>query len=173
MKSIQEKTDKITTVISSVMLAAMMIILFANVVLRYIPGIGGFKWYMEGSQYLNVWAMLIIGIQITVKHTHLKVEVLDSLVANSRIGQIIVKIFNSLMILLFYIMVGYSGYLLASKAKQAVSTMPKFTMGQVYFMIPIACFISAIAVVVDLIASLQDLSGKSNESASEEGGAEA
>jgi len=164
VKTIQEKTDKITTIISSVLLAAMMIILFANVVLRYVPKVGGFKWYMEGSQYLNVWAMFIIGIQITVKHTHLKVEVLDSLVANSKIGQIIVKIFNSLMILLFYVITGYSGVVLATKAKQAVSTMPKFTMGQVYFMIPVACFISALAVIVDLIVSLQDMKAEANNS---------
>ena len=31
-------------------LSLIHIFLFANVVLRLIPGIGGFKWYMESSQ---------------------------------------------------------------------------------------------------------------------------
>ena len=49
MKKLQTTLDKITTLISAILCAAMMVILFANVVLRLIPGIGGFKWYMESS----------------------------------------------------------------------------------------------------------------------------
>lgn len=64
MKKLQTTLDKITTLISAILCAAMMVILFANVVLRLIPGIGGFKWYMESSQYLNVWSMLIVCIGI-------------------------------------------------------------------------------------------------------------
>ena len=65
MKKLQNALDKGSTVVAAVMCAAMMIILFANVVLRLIPSIGGFKWYMEGGQYINVWSMLIVGICIT------------------------------------------------------------------------------------------------------------
>ena len=42
MKKLQTTLDKITTLISAILCAAMMVILFANVVLRLIPGIGGF-----------------------------------------------------------------------------------------------------------------------------------
>ena len=41
MKKLQNALDKGSTVVAAVMCAAMMIILFANVVLRLIPGIGG------------------------------------------------------------------------------------------------------------------------------------
>ena len=61
MKKLQTALDKGSTFIAAVMCAAMMIVLFANVVLRQVPNVGGFKWYMEGSQYLNVWSMLIVG----------------------------------------------------------------------------------------------------------------
>lgn len=74
MKKLQNVLDKGSTVIAAVMCAAMMIIIFANVVLRLIPSVGGFKWYMEGSQYLNVWSMLIVGACITAKGTHLHVS---------------------------------------------------------------------------------------------------
>lgn len=157
----REWIDRIMTWISSIMIGVMMIILFCNVVLRYIPGIGGFKWYMESSQYLNVWAMLIIGIQISVRGTHLHVEVLDSMVQKHPVGKKLVKIITSLFIILFYVLGAYSGYELATRAKQVVSTMPQFTMGQVYFMIPITFILCALAAIIDMLISV---SGK------EEGG---
>ncbi|MEM5768260.1 MAG: C4-dicarboxylate ABC transporter permease, partial [Bacillota bacterium] len=79
MKKLQHAIDQGATFVSAVMCAAMMIILMINIVLRYTPGIGGFSWYMEGSQYLNVWSMLIVGIAISVTRTHLKVALVDEL----------------------------------------------------------------------------------------------
>ncbi|MCR5272646.1 MAG: TRAP transporter small permease subunit [Lachnospiraceae bacterium] len=155
--------DKATVIISSLMIAAMMIILVCNVILRYIPGIGGFKWYMESSQYLNVWAMLIIGIEISMQSTHLHVEIVDSIVAKRPGAKKVVKVITSVFIALFYVVAAYSGYLLASKAKQAVSTMPAFTMGQVYTMIPIACILCAAATIFNMIYELSGQDEKEKE----------
>ena len=87
MKKLQTTLDKITTLISAILCAAMMVILFANVVLRLIPGIGGFKWYMESSQYLNVWSMLIACIGINAMGTNLRVEVVDSILGKTPLGK--------------------------------------------------------------------------------------
>ena len=119
MKKLQTTLDKITTLISAILCAAMMVILFANVVLRLIPGIGGFKWYMESSQYLNVWSMLIVCIGINAMGTNLR-----------------------------------GGYQLCTRAKQAVSTMPQFTMGQVYTIFPIAGVLCILSAVLNLIVEL-------------------
>ncbi len=166
MKKIQEWADKLSVLISSLMIAAMMFILVFNIIMRFVPGVGGVRWYMESSQYLNVWAMLIVGIHITVRGTHLRVEVIDSLVKNSAAGQKIVKLLNDLFILLFYIIAAYASFQLATKAKQAVSTMPKFTMGQVYMMMPIAYGLSALAVIIELIVFFREFGKK--EQAKEE-----
>ena len=128
MKKLQTTLDKITTLISAILCAAMMVILFANVVLRLIPGIGGFKWYMESSQYLNVWSMLIACIGINAMGTNLRVEVVDSILGKTPLGKKIVVIIRDVFIILFYVMVTYGGYQLCTRAKQAVSTMPQFTM---------------------------------------------
>ena len=117
MKKLQTTLDKITTLMSAILCAAMMVILFANVVLRLIPGIGGFKWYMESSQYLNVWSMLIVCIGINAMGT-------------------------------------YGGYQLCTRAKQAVSTMPQFTMGQVYTIFPIAGVLCILSAVLNLVVEL-------------------
>lgn len=148
MKKLQTTLDKITTLISAILCAAMMVILFANVVLRLIPGIGGFKWYMESSQYLNVWSMLIVCIGINAMGTNLRVEVVDSILGKTPLGKKIV------VIILFYVMVTYGGYQLCTRAKQAVSTMPQFTMGQVYTIFPIAGVLCILSAVLNLVVEL-------------------
>lgn len=148
MKKLQTTLDKITTLISAILCAAMMVILFANVVLRLIPGIGGFKWYMESSQYLNVWSMLIACIGINAMGTNLRVEVVDAVLGKTPLGKKIV------VIILFYVMVTYGGYQLCTRAKQAVSTMPQFTMGQVYTIFPIAGVLCILSAVLNLIVEL-------------------
>ena len=56
--------------------------------------------------------------------------------------------------LIFYIIVTYSGYILATRAKQAVSTMPKFTMGQVYMIFPIAGALCVFSVIIHILVVL-------------------
>lgn len=155
MLKVQKWMDRISTIISALMCAAMMIILFVNVVLRLIPNIGGFRWYMEGSQYLNVWSMLIVCIAITCKGEHLRVNIMEDLCKKNDKLHIIQKTLVNFLIMLFYALVTWSGYVLSTKARQKVSTMPQFTMGQVYRMIPIACAICTVSAAVDLIVDLQ------------------
>ena len=50
----------------------------------------------------------------------------------------------------------YGGVQLASRAKQAVSTMPQFTMGQVYRIFPIAGAITVVAAIVDMIVLIME-----------------
>ena len=146
MKKLQTTLDKITTLISAILCAAMMVILFANVVLRLIPGIG--------SQYLNVWSMLIACIGINAMGTNLRVEVVDSILGKTPLGKKIVVIIRDVFIILFYVMVTYGGYQLCTRAKQAVSTMPQFTMGQVYTIFPIAGVLCILSAVLNLIVEL-------------------
>lgn len=156
MKKLQNALDKGSTVIAAVMCAVMMVILFANVVLRLIPGIGGFKWYMEGGQYINVWSMLIVGICITAKGTHLHVELVDAVAAKNPILKKLHKVITSIFIFLFYVMVTYSGWQLSTRAKQAVSTMPQFKMGQVYVIFVIAGAICALSALVDMVVAMTE-----------------
>lgn len=156
MKKLQTALDKGSTLVAAVLCAAMMVILFANVVLRLIPSVGGFKWYMESSQYLNVWSMLIACIGITVKGTNLHVELVDSIAAKNPVLKKAHKVLTSLFIALFYIMVTYAGWQLSTRAKQAVSTMPQFTMGQVYVIFVFACALCALSAIVDLIVTLTE-----------------
>lgn len=156
LKKIQTWIDRITTMLASVLLAVMFVVLVANVVLRLIPAVGGFKWYMEFSQYANVWAMLIGAAGVAVMGTNLRVEAVDSIAAKIPHGQKIAKVIVDLFLIVFYCILAYSGGELSRKAIQKVSTMPQFTMGQVYIIFPVAGIISAIAAAVHLLVTLTE-----------------
>lgn len=155
MRKLQAGIDKTATVISAVMCCMMMVILVMNIILRYMPGIGGFSWYMESSQYLNVWSMLIAVIAVSVRTEHLKVNLAEDLAKGN--GKKVVKIIVAVFNVLFFIGMAYGAYLLATRAKQTVSTMPQFKMAQVYWMVPVTAVISAVSVVIGLIVDLQDM----------------
>ena len=73
LTKVQKTMDTVTTAIGAILLAVMFLVIMANVVLRLIPNIGGFSWYMEFSQYANVWALLIGASGIAAAGTNLRV----------------------------------------------------------------------------------------------------
>ena len=155
-KKIQKWIDIATTGIASVLIAVMFVVLVANVVLRLIPSVGGFKWYMEFSQYANVWAMLIGAAGVAVQGTNLRVEVIDSIAAKIPCGDKIAKIIVDVALIAFYAVMTVSGHMLSSRAVQKVSTMPKFTMGQVYTIFVIAGIICIISTLVHILVTLTE-----------------
>lgn len=153
MIKLQEKVNRWTIIVSSIMLAALMVILTANVILRYVPGIGGFKWYMEGSQYLNVWAMLIAGIALSVKGEHLNVNIIEELINKKHSKGL--KFIQSLLTCLFYLGFCYGAFLLAIKSKQEISTMAPLKMSYVYWMVPVTAMMSALSAILDFVVQMK------------------
>jgi TRAP-type C4-dicarboxylate transport system permease small subunit len=158
MLKLQKWLDRLSTAISAVMLAVMMAILVVNIILRYTPGVGGVSWYMESTQYLNVWAMFIVGIAICVRTEHLNVNLLldHTKGALNRTVRTVIAVLNAL----FYLGLAYGTGLLASRSKQAVSTMPYFHMSQVYWLIPAAALLSAASVLIGLFAGWKTEDGR-------------
>ena len=156
LKKIQTWIDNITTGVAAVMIAVMFVVIIANVILRAIPAVGGFKWYMEFSQYANVWAMLIGAAGIAVQGTNLRVEAVDSLAKRIPYGEKIAKILVDISLIAFYAIMTASGRVISQKAIQAVSTMPQFRMGQVYSIFPVAGVLCIIAAVVHLLVTLTE-----------------
>ena len=156
-KFIQTWIDHITTGIAAVLIAVMFIVIIANVVLRAIPAVGGLRWYMEFSQYANVWAMLIGAAGIAVQGTNLRVEAVDTIAKKIPGGEKISRILIDAARMVFYWMVYRSGKLYAAKAMAIkISTMPKYRMGQVYKIFPAAAVLCIIAAIVHLIVTLTE-----------------
>ena len=142
LKKIQTWIDNITTGVAAVMIAVMFVVIIANVILRAIPAVGGFKWYMEAG--------------IAVQGTNLRVEAVDSIAKRIPYGEKIAKILVDISLIAFYAIMTASGRVISQKAIQAVSTMPKFRMGQVYSIFPVAGVLCIIAAVVHLLVTLTE-----------------
>lgn len=151
---IQKGMDNLMTAIAAILTALMFLVIILNVILRLIPSIGGFKWYMEFSQYANVWAMLLGASGIAAMGTNLRVEAVDSIMEKFPWGYKASRVIVDVAEIVFYLVVTYSGWLLSTKAKQKVSTMPQFTMGQVYVIFPIAGALCVLAAVIHLAVTL-------------------
>ena len=168
LNKLQKGIDEGMTIIGSVLICVMFVVIIANVILRLIPAVGGFSWYMEFSQYANVWAMMLGAAGVACAGTNLRVEVIDALLKNWKYGYRFTRIIVDVFELIFYVLVTYSGFLLSTKAKQKVSTMPKFTMGQVYAIFPVAGVLCIIAVLIHLAVTLTTpAEAKALEAASE------
>jgi TRAP-type C4-dicarboxylate transport system permease small subunit len=115
---------------------------------------------MEFSQYANVWAMMIGAAGVACAGTNLRVEVIDSVLKKKPYGYKLTRVVVDVFELVFYIVVTCSGFQLATRAKQKVSTMPAFTMGQVYMIFPIAGILCIIAVLINLAALLSEKEGR-------------
>ena len=154
---IQTWMDRITTGVAAVLIGVMFLVIIANVILRAIPAVGGFRWYMEFSQYANVWAMLIGAAGIAVQGTNLRVEAVDTIAKKIPGGEKISRILIDAAMMVFYWMVYRSGKLYAAKAMAIkISTMPKYRMGQVYKIFPAAAVLCIIAAIVHLIVTLTE-----------------
>ena len=160
IKKIQKRVDETMTIIAAFLTGLMFLIIIANVILRLIPSIGGFSWYMEFSQYANVWAMMIGAAGVACAGTNLRVEVIDSVLKKKTYSYKLTRVIVDIFELVFYILVTYSGFQLATRAKQKVSTMPSFTMGQVYMIFPIAGILCIAAVIINLAALMSEKEGR-------------
>lgn len=156
LKKIQNLIDRTTTFIASVLLAVMFLVLVANVVLRLIPAVGGFRWYMEFSQYANVWAMLIGAAGVAAMGTNLRVDAVDGVAEKIPHGVVIAKMIADVCLITFYCILAYSGKELSRRAIQKVSTMPQFKMGQVYLIFPVAGLICAVSAAIHLLVTIAE-----------------
>ena len=156
LTKVQKTMDTVTTAIGAILLAVMFLVIMANVVLRLIPNIGGFSWYMEFSQYANVWALLIGASGIAAAGTNLRVEVIDALLERFPWGLKLTRVIVDVALIVYYAILTWSGYELATRARQAVSTMPQFTMGQVYMIFPVAGVLCIVGAVTNRLMTLTD-----------------
>lgn len=151
MRKLQRWLDVGTTVIASVIIAFYMLIIVYNVGARYIFG-GGIQWYMESSQFLNIWAMFIASIGLCATNEHLRVSFIDDILKGK--VKTLDRIIVAILTFAFYALVAYSSYRLAGRARQTISTMEPLKMAYVYWLLPFASGASALAVLLELYVAL-------------------
>lgn len=152
MRALQRTIEKVTFAVSGTLLGILIIILIYNVFGRFLGG--GISWYMEASQYLNVWTMLIAGIGVCAFGQHLRIDGLESVLRGR--WKLVDRILVSLASIAFYAFFTYGSYLFASRARQSIATIPALKMSFVYWMMPICGSLSVLSTVLHMIIQVQD-----------------
>jgi TRAP-type C4-dicarboxylate transport system permease small subunit len=159
MKRLQQCLDTVSAAVCGVLIGLIIIILSYNVFARFLGG--GIQWYMETSQYFNVWAMFIVGISLCMRGEHLRINALEEIFPG--IFKKVLRLLVSAVTVAFYLMLAYGTFLLASRSKQVISTMTSLKMSYVYWPIPVLCLLSAFSVIVHTVLSFGAQAGSGKE----------
>jgi TRAP-type C4-dicarboxylate transport system permease small subunit len=119
----------------------VVLILTLNIVLRLFSG--GISWYMESAQFLNIWSVFIAAVGLCATNDHLHIDAIEGALKGT--PKRIMRLLIALLTIAFFIILGYSFVLLASRARQTVSTMPALKMSYIYWPAPVLCFFSALS----------------------------
>ncbi|MDR2435506.1 MAG: TRAP transporter small permease subunit [Treponema sp.] len=147
MRKILETIDRISTAIAIILFVLMVLILLLNIVLRQFSS--GISWYMESAQFLNIWSVFIAVLGLCATNDHLHIDAIEGVLKGTpkRIIRLVITLFT----VGFFIILGYSFVLLASRSRNTISTMPALKMAYIYWPIPVLCFLSALSCTLHAI----------------------
>jgi TRAP-type transport system small permease protein len=99
---------------SSICLAGLLIIIFAIVLIRFLP-FTSMGWTDEIVEFAFAWMVFLCAAALWRERTHFRVDVITDWLGGSKAGRVL-KIFLSVIALLFLLVFTYEGALLAIKA---------------------------------------------------------
>ena len=117
-REIFEKVDRTLGLMlkwgSSICLAGLLIIIFAIVLIRFVP-FTSMGWTDEIVEFAFAWMVFLCAAALWRERTHFRVDIITDWLGGSKSGRVL-KIFLSLIALLFLLVFTYEGALLAIKA---------------------------------------------------------
>lgn len=135
--------DRCIEIILVASMAIVVVALAAQVTLRYFFH-APLPWPEELSQFLQV-AMSFLGMYVAIRRNqHIKIEWLPK---NGPAIIRLLKLVGLASILVFLAYIGYGGWHLSMTAWSQPSTALRIPMAIPYLIVPIACFLSAFAVL--------------------------
>ena len=146
MKKFLKLVDQVSTWISVACFAAVAVIMTINIFARMFSG--GLTWYMESAQFLNVWSVFIACVGLCAANDHLRIDAIDGILRKHGNSLKWMHLINTFINALFFAMLGVAFFLLASKSRQIIATIPMFKMSAVYWPIPFLLFFSAVMVLL-------------------------
>lgn len=153
MKKIEKNVGIIVSTlewIDYVLMAALIVILFMQVVLRYIFNVG-LVWSEELSKILFVWIVFIsISIQV-YSNKYLEFSFLQSKIRKHRV---LIYIFTRICILVFFIIIGYFSVIYTIVSGNQMSYALNISTSWFYVIMPISSALSVFFLIVKTISDL-------------------
>lgn len=152
MKKIDDFIVKILYYSCALLMFMMAAIIFAQVIFRYVFGTP-LSWSEELGRYIFVW-MSFLGMAVAIhKGSHVALDILVSYLKNT--SKKTLMIINNLLVLLFSVILTYSGFKLVQLGVNQTSPTLKIPMEFVYIVIPISGMLLLYFVMSQLIQILK------------------
>ena len=158
--TIQKISDVITKILKALMIicfAYMVIVLGAEVIMRYIFS-KSFIWANESARYLMIWMVFIGAVEIMLNDDHIKVTVVEDLLKGK--AKKVLNIVQDLVCLVMSVMMAAYSFPQVTLASKAVSSNMGINMGIVYGIFPVVTILMIIAylfrIIIKVIPAKED-----------------
>ncbi|MCF6094839.1 TRAP transporter small permease [Microaerobacter geothermalis] len=147
-----ERMNEVMKHILNLLLFVMVIVVFAQVLIRYIFD-QPLAWSEELARYILVWITFLGAAYAMSKKAHVGVEIVVKLFPKN--FQKIVTVLSALLSLFFFGMMIYQGYLFVERTMAQTSAVLQLPMGGVYFVIPLSGVLISINLIYYVIQELR------------------
>jgi TRAP-type C4-dicarboxylate transport system permease small subunit len=148
METITTALINFLTRIIAILIAAMALIVIANVFSRYMLHFS-LKWSAEAARYCMVWAAFLGAVILVHKGEHLAVDLLEK--SLSGMSQKILKVIIILGSIIFFTIQTFYGVILVFLTRsQVASSIRVLPMNVVYAIIPISGLLMIFVSIVNL-----------------------
>nr|WP_319391124.1 TRAP transporter small permease [uncultured Cohaesibacter sp.] len=138
-------------VLIAALLSVLVIIVFFNVLGRYILG-EGFTWAEEAARFLFVWLTFIGAVIAYRKHAHIGMDLLTS-IAPAKVRRILEALALGLSII-FLVVWGYSSFQLMMRSMSFLTPSLEIPRGWIYAIAPASAGLMLIIAGVRLVGLL-------------------
>ena len=161
-KLIKAVDDHIEEWLMVVLLASMSVIIFAQVIGRYVFN-NSLSWSEESARYIFIWLVYLAISYGVKKDAHIRVDAVVIILPKK--AQKAVRIFSNLLFLIFSILVIYYGIRVSIRIMDSLQRSPaiEIPMGFVYFAIPFGFILTAIRLVQAAIRRFKSMDGTVDE----------
>jgi len=127
--------------ILGLLVLTMTLLVFANVVLRYVAG-DSLSWVEELTRYMMIWSAYL-GAGLALRNgSHVAVEVVqDALPVRAMQG---LRFVVAIAMLIFLIVVAWYGFRYSSMTMTQSSAVLSLPLGLVYLAVPVGCVLSTV-----------------------------
>lgn len=135
----------VNQVLIGTLVLVMTVLVFANVVLRYLAGFS-LPWVEELTRYMMIWvAYLGAGLALRAG-THVAVELLQDMIPAARAR--ILRSVIATVILCFLAAVAWYGFSYAQFTMRQTSPVLNVPLGIIYLGVPLGCVLAAVHLVL-------------------------
>lgn len=143
-----DQFDKINQKIIFIILSAILIVLFTEIILRYIFG-GSLRWSYELSRYLFVWLVFLSGGIGFRRGSHMGLEILGKILPKNYLK--VLKTIIHILLLLFILWLSFKGFSLIPNVSGQLSPGLRINMRYPYLSIPIGSLVVSLYIIEMII----------------------